>query len=247
MDVLNLLPIAFLIGMGHALEADHMAAMATMVADNPRKKTLILRGTMWGLGHTFSLFLICGTVFLLGLTISIQFEHMLELIVGVMVAGLGLQCLWRLRKGKVHIHAHEHEGFKHIHVHTHLKSESDPQNSSDDHRQVDHTHRHPSNVINAKAVLVGCIHGVAGSGALLVLTLATTDSASQALSYFLVFGLGSIIGMATLSLIATFPLSVLQRCGKGFQNAIMLAIAFVAFYIGSSLALDSIRALTASV
>ena len=87
---------------------------------------------------------------------------------------------------------------------------------------------------------IGVMHGAAGSAALLVLTVAATQSIGQALGYFAVFGLGSIIGMAALSAVASFPLMALDRGARWMQTASGLGIGGLAIWVGGSLALRSL-------
>ena len=238
MDLIAFLAVGFFVGMGHALEADHLAAVATMLCSGANRRALILRGAVWGLGHTLALFVICSAVVLLGLTISGTLEAVLEFCVGVMIVVLGLQVIWRLRRERIHIHAHEHDGVRHIHAHSHAGEPAS-------HRESAHLHRHPAPLHHAlfahrKALLVGLMHGAAGSAALLVLMVATTNSPGEALAYFLVFGIGSILGMATLSAVASYPLLTIQRGALWLRNLTTAAIGLGALWVGGHLAYESL-------
>lgn len=235
MDVGFLLIFGMLVGMSHALEADHLAAVAALSAKRTTRRQLVMRGAWWGVGHTLALMLVCGAAILLGWVITAEIEATLELCVGLMIAGLGAHVLWTLRHRRIHFHAHEHDGKRHLHAHSH-KGEAAR------HETVAHDHRHRRDGL-VKALAVGLVHGAAGSGALLVLVVAATKSAMTALFYIAAFGLGSIIGMAALSFIASWPLKALDRGAHWLDAAVMAAVGLFAIMIGGGLVVGSAGAL----
>jgi len=238
---LAFLSLGFVVGIGHALESDHMAAVATMMDRGESHRTLIARGAVWGAGHTLALFVICSVVVLLGLTISGRIEAALEAAVGVLIAALGARVLWRLRRDRVHIHVHSHGGRPHIHAHSHA-SEDVP------HSEAPHEHPHPAPARGHMATMgVGVLHGAAGSAGLLVLTVAATDTYLEALVYFLVFGAGTIVGMTLFSAVASYPLGLLQRGTNWMRTATSAVIGAVAVFVGGSLALESLHALSTAM
>jgi len=232
MDLLAFLPIGFFVGMGHALEADHLAAVATMMQRQDGRRSLVLRGAVWGVGHTLSLFVICTAVVLLGLTVSGTVEATLELSVGIMILALGAQVLWRLRRERVHVHVHEHDGVRHLHAHSHA---GDPR----PHKGSRHRHIHRVFQTHRKALFIGILHGAG----LLVLMVASTRSGFEALGYFLVFGIGSILGMAALSAVWSYPLIAIQRGAVWLRNMTTAAIGAGAIWVGGHLAIESLTAL----
>lgn len=233
-DSWTFLSLGFVIGMAHALEADHLAAVSAMLNGKSSRRSMIARGAVWGLGHTLSLFVVCSVVVLFGLTITGQAEAGIELAVGLMIVFLGARVLWKLRRDKVHLHVHGHDGQQHIHLHSHS---ADPV----PHAASKHDHRHPARA-HLGVLGVGMMHGAAGSAGLLVLTVAATDSLTQALGYFAVFGLGSIIGMTGLTAVASYPLHVIERGAGWMKTATGLGIGGLAIWIGGTLALDSLAA-----
>jgi len=234
MSIAAVLPLGFVIGMGHAFEADHLAAVSNMLASRGSRRALIARGAFWGLGHTLSLFAFCAAVMVLGLVVSDRVQAGLEFAVGVMIVGLGAQTLWRLWRDRVHIHIHAHGGTAHLHAHSH-KGETGPHAESRHH----HSHRRT----NLKALGVGLVHGAAGSGALLVLAVSATDSLGQALAYFALFGIGSMAGMAALSAVVSLPLGLAQRGATWMRNGIAVAVGGVAVWIGGAIILENGAAL----
>jgi hypothetical protein len=228
------LALGFVIGMAHALEADHLAAVATFANEGDGRARMIARGALWGLGHTTALFVICSVVVLAGLTISGRLEAALEGAVGVMIVVLGLRVLWKMRRDRVHLHVHSHGAEKHIHLHSHA-GETVP------HGAHDHGHRQRAMVFG-----IGLLHGAAGSAGLLVLTVAAADSIAQALGYFALFGLGSLAGMAALSFVASYPLGLIGRGAGWMQTATALAIGALALFVGGSIVVHSFPAIVAA-
>ena len=227
MDILGLLPLGFLIGMSHALEADHVAAIAAISDNESNKRRVIVRGALWGVGHTLALFLLCGTAVLFGLSFSGRTEAALELVVGVMIIGLGAQVLWRMHRKRVHFHVHTHGGVQHLHAHSH-------DGEADNHARSVHDHTHGRRD-KTRALAIGLVHGAAGSAGLMVLIAASTQSLWQSLFYVAVFGIGSILGMAALSAVASVPVTLMQRGAGWMQSALSLGIGAGAILVGGKL------------
>lgn len=233
MEYLAVLPLGLMIGMTHALEADHLAAVSAMHNRNDNGLALVKRGAFWGLGHTASLFVVCLAVFSLGLTIPARIEAGLEFLVGLMIVLLGGLMLRRLRRERIHIHAHEHDGDRHVHVHSHAED-------TRKHSESRHRHRQALRKQDRKVLAVGMVHGLAGSAGLLVLMVASADTLVQAVAYLIVFGFGSMIGMAALSAIVSLPLGLVQRLGGWAPAALSVAIGLTAICVGGLLAIESI-------
>lgn len=235
MEYFTALPLGFLVGMSHAMEADHLAAITTLVNSRERRTHMFRRGAFWGVGHSASLFVVSIAVIFMGLSISDHVESALEFAVGLMIAALGARVLWRLRKEKVHIHVHEHDAARHLHFHTHKGETGNHGTSTHDHRHVA-----GANSGNGLVLAVGMMHGLAGSAAFMILMLATADTPAQAFAYLAVFALGSIIGMGALTAILSLPLGRVQRLGGWLPTATKFAIGAVAIGIGGLLAAESL-------
>lgn len=218
--------LGFLIGMQHALEADHLAAVGAMAARRGgSRRSLVLRGAVWGLGHTITLFAICSAVILLGLTLTDRVAATMEFAVGVMLVVLGLDVLRRLWKERIHFHVHRHDDRKpHVHAHSHA-------GETVAHAASDHRHRHREG-LPLRALAVGLVHGAAGSAGLLALAVAATGEPAVALAYVALFGVGSILGMALLSLVASWPLIAVERHAKLAHRAIGLGAGGLAIVLG---------------
>lgn len=195
--MLYVLGLGFMIGMKHALEADHIAAVASLAAGNRSIRETTKLGVAWGLGHTTTLFLVGTAVLLADTVVPETVAQVLEFAVGAMLVVLGLDVLFRITRRRAHFHAHEHGGTHHFHAHRHA--------SHGRHDGTAHGHNHPSG-LPIRALLVGLVHGMAGSAALVLLTLSTIQSLWWGLTYIFLFGLGSVMGMAMLSCAIALPL-----------------------------------------
>jgi len=211
----GILGLGFLLGMQHALEADHIAAVSSIAARRSDIGDIVKHGLTWGLGHTLTLFGFAGAAILLGHALPEQFAGPIETAVGIMLVGLGAHLLWRLWRDRVHFHRHGHgDGTVHIHSHSHA-GENVP------HIGATHAHAHG---FRWRTLLVGLMHGMAGSAALLVLAVSQASSAAVALAYVALFGAGSMLGMGVLSTAIAVPLAVSARwltwANRGLQGAV---------------------------
>ncbi|MDB5608007.1 MAG: urease accessory protein [Bradyrhizobium sp.] len=224
----GILGLGFLLGMQHALEADHIAAVSSIAARRTDVGDIVKHGLTWGLGHTLTLFVFAGAAILLGHAIPEYFARPIETAVGLMLVGLGVHVLWRLWRDRVHFHRHGHnDGTVHFHVHSHA-GETVP------HARAAHTHEHG---FRWRTLLVGLMHGMAGSAALLVLTVSQASTPAIGLGYVALFGIGSMFGMGALSTVIAVPLAVSARwltwANRGLQGAvgiITVAIGVMTIY-----------------
>ncbi len=224
----SILVLGFLIGMQHALEADHVAAVASIATGERSIGRILRHGVTWGLGHTLTLLLIGGTVVFLGSTVPDELARVLEFAVGVMLILLGGWVLQRLVRDRIHVHVHRHDGgVIHFHAHSHA-GDSNPH----DPRRHEHSHA-PG--IPIRTLLVGMTHGMAGSAALLLLTAASIDSASLGLLYIALFGVGSIAGMAALTTAIAVPLTYTAGALTWAHRGLQAVIGLVTVAIGAGI------------
>lgn len=194
----SVLAFGLVLGLKHAVEADHLAAVTAIVSERRSILGASLIGGLWGLGHTLSLLVAGIAVILFHLRISEQTALALEFCVGVMLIALGANALRKLmRGGTLHLHWHRHG--KHTHAHPHVH---DGVNESDG------PHTHHGLRLSARPFLVGMVHGLAGSAALMLLVLSTISSPLAGLLYILIFGVGSVGGMMLMSALVGLPLSL---------------------------------------
>ncbi len=211
------------VGLVHAFEPDHLSAVSTLgrigtAPGRPDLRRLVaassLRGVMWGAGHTFSIILVGLLVAGLSLSVPDGLFAGAELAVGLVLIALGiLVARNRGVLGRGHVHPHTHEdGVSHTHRHTH---------------NGDHRHGH-------RAYLIGCLHGLAGSGGLVALT-ASAAGGFEAVIYFLVlFGAGSIAGMSVAGGVIGLPLALLAGTRRAVE-CLRYAVAGIAVAVGISI------------
>ncbi len=197
---LTVLSLGFLLGLRHAMDADHIAAVSTVLARHPSVRASGLIGFFWGMGHTLVLLLVGGAVLALDVTIPETLALAFEFGVGLMLVGLGLSVAIRLIRERWHLHAHEHGGERHLHFHSHQAG-------------VDHAHSHWLRR-SIQPLLIGMAHGLAGSAALMLLVLSTVTTLGQGMAYILVFGSGSILGMMLLGLAISLPVVYSRFYGR---------------------------------
>ena len=219
-----LLTFGFATGLKHATEADHVAAVAMLVSKNKKLGKASLLGALWGLGHTLTLFMAGLGVLLFAISIPTKVALSLEFGVGIMLVVLGLSVIRDVRKNRFigsffgiftarHIHPHTHGDKIHVHPHDHDR---------------EHTHSH-------KSLIVGMIHGLAGSGALMLLVLSTADSVINGLAYIALFGIGSIAGMLAISTVIGLPFVFTAKRFDKINRYIRTIAALVSIGLGISI------------
>jgi sulfite exporter TauE/SafE len=180
--VTPLLATALILGAAHSFAPDHIAAIGVFVSRRPQWRRALAIGARWGAGHSLVILLVGGALVVTGWRFPDHFAPIVERIVGGTLIGLGILAL--LRALRIHGHVHEHDGVPHWHLHSHRRSE-----------QHDHMHH--------AALGVGMLHGLAGTGALVIaLPLAATESAPVALAYLVAFGIGTTVAMAAFAAVA---------------------------------------------
>ena len=184
-----------LLGMRHALEPDHLAAVSTLVSGERGSYKAALLGACWGLGHTCALVVVGAVLVVLRAEMPARVSDLFELGVALMLVGLGLRAIYlAARQGPAGPpHVHHHGDIVHRHAGTPA------------HVHIGHW------TLARRPLLVGAVHGLAGSGALTALVLATLPSTLARLTYMALFGLGSTLGMAALSGLFGWPLARLGQ------------------------------------
>lgn len=221
MSTFTVLGLGFLLGLKHATEADHLAAVSTIVTTRRSLFSSAIVGGLWGLGHTISLVIAGIFVLLLNFEISEKTERMLEFGVGVMLVLLGLNVLQKIvRGGTLHFHTHEHGGHEHVHPHFHEPGKADKPNT------------HHGLSFSPRAVVIGMVHGLAGSAALMLLVIPTIDSRPLGLLYIVIFGIGSIGGMMLMSFLVGLPFQITALRFNRFNLLLQCVAGLVSVCLG---------------
>jgi ABC-type nickel/cobalt efflux system permease component RcnA len=191
--------LGFVLGLRHALDPDHVVAVSTIVSAEPNWRRSSLIGSFWGLGHATSLLTLGGIIVALRINITELAASRLEIIVSVMLVGLGIYAIRSARAGfRLHAHPHRHNDREHVHLHLH-----------EPHAQPVHQHAHPLR-FGLRPYAIGLVHGVAGSGGLALLVMATAKTATAGLLYMAALAFGALVGMGILSGLLTLPLAALR-------------------------------------
>ncbi|HEY9429092.1 MAG TPA: sulfite exporter TauE/SafE family protein [Gemmatimonadaceae bacterium] len=199
-----LIPTAIALGALHSFAPDHLAAVSVFVSRKPSWRNALGLGARWGMGHSLTVVVVGGVLALSGLQLPERFESMAERAVGVVLVLLGVFAISRAQK--LHGHWHEHEGRRHWHLHSHRSSDA-------------HGHDHGA------LMGIGMLHGLAGTGALVVaLPVAIAGSRATALIFLAAFGLGTILSMSLFSAAAGWLLSATTVLSRNVhRGAIVLA------------------------
>ncbi|MBS1149232.1 MAG: Nickel transporter UreH [Myxococcaceae bacterium] len=208
--------LGVLLGIRHACEPDHLAAVSTLAAEERSVKGGLFLGALWGVGHSLALLLVGGSLAVIETQMPPRVADALELGVGLMVIGLGLRAIVRaVREGRTgRVQSHRHGEVQHAHP-------------------AEAQHVHVSRwTLATRPLLVGIVHGLAGSGALTALVLAELPSVGARLTYIALFGAGSVVGMGLLSGLCGVPLARLQRAPR-LMAACLLGVGVFSVSAGS--------------
>ncbi len=225
-----LLGLGLVFGLKHATEADHVVAVSTIVSQERSLLRSAVVGALWGVGHTAALVVVGVIVLTLRVAVPEQVAGWLEFGVALMIIGLGASALLRARgrRADVHLHQHRHDGVAHVHLHFH--------EHGNEHKGAGRSaHSHAVSRIGFKPLLVGAMHGLAGSAALTLLVLTQVSSTALGLLYLAVFGVGSILGMLLMSALVGLPFALSARRFNGVHYGLQtaagaLSVAFGLWY-----------------
>jgi len=222
---MSILLLGFLIGIYHALEVDHLAAVAALVGKNGNLARSVKTASIWGVGHSLTLVIFGTAAMMLNSTIPENIANRLEFMVGIMLIFLGIDVIRRMLRDKLHYHAHTHaDGRTHCHAHSH-KGQTE---------HAEHRHGH-INKFPVRAFFVGLMHGMAGSAALILLALDKVQNIWAGILYLALFGFGSIVGMAAVSVLIAIPLKLsstsMTLLHNGSQGVIGIFSTLVGVYV----------------
>lgn len=221
--------VAVLLGLRHATDPDHLAAVTSLVASGKERagRAAGKLGLFWGLGHATTLFAFGLPIVLLNEYLPERVQQGAETAIALVIVALAVRLLHRWRKGNFHMHPHEHAGTPHTHVHGHAEriSSPPPARERDRHR---HAHPHRSRT-PLGAFAIGLVHGMGGSAGVGVLILATVDSTPLAIVALALLAVFTAVSMVVLS--TGFGLTLVSRPVRSAFNGIapVLGLASLAF------------------
>lgn len=222
--VITMLTIGFLLGIEHAFDADHVVAVSTIVTKNKSLKKSSFLGIFWGIGHTTTILVVGMAILTLKLTIPDKLALSMEFIVGAMLVLLGGMVLREVIINRIHMHSHTHGNESHLHLHAHKEEKL-------------HKHQHEIKP-EFKSLLIGMVHGLAGSAAIILLVLTTAPSISSGLFYIIIFGVGSIIGMMLISTLISLPFIMTAKKFENMNQKIRTGAGLVSIGLGIAIMLE---------
>ncbi|MFL2763637.1 MAG: hypothetical protein ACJ0A6_01320 [Dehalococcoidia bacterium] len=240
--IISAISIGLIIGLKHSTDGDHVVAVSTLARDYKSVFKGLWVGLSWGLGHSTPL-IILGLIILslkqAAMDLYKSVATYFEFGVAIMLILLGLQVFWKIYKGEFHIHSHEHddEAHKHMHgSHSHtsekIKSEVNP------HEETKHGFL-PELIpfFRFKSYLIGLVHGLAGSAAVLLAILPTSDSFFTGVIFLLCFSIGTMVSMALMTLVLALPFAFSYKSEK-LGNSIIFIAGFLSVLLGCALGMD---------
>lgn len=232
--LISILLAGLLLGLWHALDLDHLGAMVTFVAkDEPTAGHAMLYGLVWGAGHGLTLLGMAALIVTLDLSLPAGFAHWMEFLVGVMLVALALDTFRKLAAVDVHSHLHRHgRDVAHEHSHVHLNATA---HAHDQH----HDHAHGSGASLPRILLVGVMHGMAGSAAFMFLLAPALDSAVLMVVYAALFALGAMLGMGLMSSLLAIQLRRSIKHSPHLARRLRVCAATLALSVGLLLMWDT--------
>jgi ABC-type nickel/cobalt efflux system permease component RcnA len=178
--------VALLLGLRHASDPDHLAAVTTLLTSKrSRARDAARLGAAWGLGHALTLFAFGLPIVLYSAYLPDPIQRGAETAVGVLIVGLAVWLLYRWRRGALHLHEHAHDDRRHIHLHSHDRD-----------RAHEHAHRGRSPV---QAFGIGLLHGMGGSAGVGILLVSTIDTRTIALVGLVILAAFTAVSMTLLT------------------------------------------------
>ena len=240
MTLLAILALGFALGIRHATDPDHVVAVTTIVARQRSVKGAAAIGAAWGLGHTLTILVVGSGIIVFKWVIPPRLGLTMELAVAVMLIVLGAANLagtvrWLRRRAvtgapKVHSHVHRHGDYVHTHPHGHEPEAHPHAEQATPLARVDRWLGVSGPYRLVRPLVVGIVHGLAGSAAVALLVLAAIQTPLASISYLLIFGLGTIAGMMLITAAVSIPFALGQA--ERVQHTLRIATGLISVGFG---------------
>jgi cytochrome c biogenesis protein CcdA len=234
-DVASLLIVAtaFILGLGHSLDPDHVVAVSTILCKCPNLRKSIASAAAWGAGHTATILLVGLLVLALRVSIPESIFQLFEIAAGAMLIVLGTLLLKPIIAQRIHMRKHKNNPSIRPHTHSHSHSRN--------HIHLIGKHSHEEEKSNThvhKSVFTGILQGMAGSAAVMLVTLTTVSSVEVGLIFLLVFGIGVILGMVCISCIISSVIKYTTTRLEGVHEKINMLTGSISIGFGIFLIIE---------
>ncbi|MFZ0037352.1 MAG: hypothetical protein WAK91_08030 [Candidatus Acidiferrales bacterium] len=244
-SVLSIIALGFFLGMRHATDPDHVIAVTTIVSRERSIGPAAWIGALWGLGHTITIFAVGAGIILVGWVIPTRLGLSMEFSVGLMLILLGILNLTGIMQwindqflpthgGSAFVHSHSHSHGDYVHTHAHV------------HEPESHLHspeKTPLGFLDRafgklgmyqvlRPLVVGLVHGLAGSAAVALLVLTTIRQPRWAVAYLLVFGIGTIAGMMLITAAIAVPFTYASKRFANLNRGLRVATGLLSIAFG---------------
>jgi len=241
----SILAVGFFLGMRHATDPDHVIAVTTIVSNQRNSMRAALIGAFWGVGHTLTIFVVGAAIILFNLVIPVRVGLSMELSVAVMLIVLGLMNIAGFLRAMPAASIHNHDGEKIVHSHPHSHGDYI---HSHPHAHQPEAHLHPPDQTPLawldrvfgrigvyqylRPLVVGIVHGLAGSAAVALLVLTTIRNVHWAIAYLLIFGVGTIAGMMLITMSLASAFTMVGKGRQKFSHRLALASGLLSLGFG---------------
>jgi ABC-type nickel/cobalt efflux system permease component RcnA len=246
--LLSIIAIGFFLGMRHATDPDHVIAVTTIVSHQRNLLKAAMTGIFWGIGHTLTIFAVGTVIILFDVVIPARIGLSMELAVGLMLIVLGAMNIASFVRSSrsisqpyqenpdfIHQHSHSHGDYTHSHAHGHS-----PETHAHDYQTpltwLDRLFGRIGLYQQLRPLVVGIVHGLAGSAAVALLILTTIRDPHWAIAYLLVFGAGTVGGMMLITMSIASAFNFFGKRHKNFSRQLGLASGLVSLAFGVVLA-----------
>jgi ABC-type nickel/cobalt efflux system permease component RcnA len=241
---LSIIAIGFFLGMRHATDPDHVIAVTTIVSRQNKIRRAALTGIFWGVGHTLTIFVVGTAIILFGVVIPARIGLSMELSVALMLVILGVMNIVAFVRSArsfakvegvaatVHAHHHSHGDYIHTHPHGHTPESHPHAPEKTPLARMDRLFGGLGIYRQFRPLLVGIVHGLAGSAAVALLVLTTIRDPRWAIAYLLVFGMGTVAGMMLITMSIASAFSFFGRKHANFRVQLGLASGLLSLAFG---------------